>query len=190
MRSTRILPLAFLFATFSTFAQQSATPDGSKNTSLTHMGAVRADCPLGMEATHGAGVPIGMNAGPTVNGSPIVPEASAPTLSQRIHLSLINLRSHDIASAQITAHGFSDRWKAIDLARSSQAPDLAKTLDVLLSVKGMGRASSDLSLSRFTAITSIDLNSVTYADGTTWHTPSPRACSITPDLIMLVAATR
>ena len=52
----------------------------------------------------------------------------------------------------------------------------------------MARASSDLSLSRFTAVTSVDLNSITYADGTTWHTSSPAACSITPDLIMLVAA--
>jgi hypothetical protein len=101
---------------------------------------------------------------------------------------MINLRTHDIVSTQITVHGFSDKWKAIDLARSSQGPDLAKSLEVVLDVKGMGRASSDLSLSRFTAVTSVDLNSITYADGTTWHTSSPGACSITPDLIMLVAA--
>jgi hypothetical protein len=57
-------------------------------------------------------------------------------------------------------------------------------------VKGMGRASSDLSLNRFTAVTAIDLNSITYKDGATWHASSPGACSTIPDLIMLVAAAR
>jgi hypothetical protein len=57
-------------------------------------------------------------------------------------------------------------------------------------VKGMGRASSDLSLKRFTAVTAIDLNSVTYKDGATWHASSPGACSTIFDLIMLVAAAR
>jgi hypothetical protein len=78
----------------------------------------------------------------------------------------------------------------MNLASSSPEPDLAKTVDVVLDVKGKSEASSDLSLNRFTAVTSIDLNSITYADGNTWHTPSPEACSITPDLIMLVASTQ
>jgi hypothetical protein len=103
---------------------------------------------------------------------------------------MINFRSHEIASVQITVHGFSDKWKAIDLANSSQTPDLAKSLDLVLDVKGGGSVSRDLSLSLFAAVTSIDLNSITYADGSTWHASSPGACSITPDLTMLVAAAR
>jgi hypothetical protein len=177
MNCTGILSLVFLFATTRAIAQQS----------LTRLRAVGADCPLDMQASHGAGAPI---AEPAINGTPMEPWTPNPTLDHRIHLVMINLRSHDIVGAQITAHGFGDKWKAIDLENSSQAPDLAKTLDVVLDVKGMGRASSDLSLSRFTAVTSIDLNSITYADGSIWHTSSAGACRITPDLIMLVAARR
>jgi hypothetical protein len=181
MNCTGILSLVFLAATTSALAQQSIKPESSKNTSLTHLHTAGADCPLDMQASHGAGVPISVPAGNLTPG---------PTLDHRIHLTMINLRSHDIVSAQITAHGFSDKWKAIDLENSSQAPDIAKILEVVLDVKGMGRASSDLSLSRFTAVTAIDLNSITYKDGTTWHASSPGACSTIPDLIMLVAAAR
>jgi hypothetical protein len=190
-----VLPLAILFATAGAFAQQPAAPDSSKNVSLTHLREVGADCPLGVQASHGAGVPIAMNAGPAINGKPIVngqplpwTRDSAPTLDQRLHLTMINLRAHDVVSAEITAHGFSDKWRAIDLTTTSQTPDLAKTVDVVLDLKGNGHASTNVSLNHFTAVTSIDLTSVTYADGSTWHATSQGACSVTPDLMMLVNA--
>ena len=189
MNHNSILPLVFLVATTSAFAQQPVKPGSANSTSLTHLRTIgEAACPLDMQATHGPRVPVGVNAGPAINGQAIKPKA--PALYQRIHLTMTNRQSHEIVSAQITAHGFSDKWKAIDLANSFQAPDLAKTLDVVLDVKGKGRASSDLSLSRFTAVSSIDLDSITYADGTTWRASSPGACSVTPDMVMLVAATR
>lgn len=59
-----------------------------------------------------------------------------------------------------------------------------------LDVKGNGHASSDLSLRRFTSVTSVDLNSLTYADGATWQASSPGACSVVPDPLMLVSAAR
>lgn len=179
MNRVSILSLVVLLVTPIAIAQ---------SVTLNRSDTIGAECPLDIQASHGATVPIGMNAGPTTDGRALERQAPAVTLHQQIHLTLINLRTHDIVSTQITVHGFSDKWKAIDLAKPSQGPDLAKTLEVVLDVKGMARASSDLSLSRFTAVTSVDLNSITYADGTTWHTSSPAACSITPDLIMLVAA--
>jgi hypothetical protein len=190
MNRTGILPLVFLFAATSAFAQQSVTLDNSKSLSWTHESLAGAGCPLGMQASHETGLPVAMNAGPTINGGPIAPSIPAPARAQRIRLTLANLLAHDIASAQFVVHGFSDKGRAMNLANRSPAPDLAKTVDVVQIVKGKGQASSELSLSRFAAVTSIDLNSITYADGATWHTPSSGACSITPDLIMLVASTQ
>jgi hypothetical protein len=103
---------------------------------------------------------------------------------------MTNRLSREIVSAQFVVHGYSSKGRAMNLANSSSEPDLAKTVDVVLDVKGKSEASSDLSLSRFTAVTSIDLNSITYADGNTWHTPSPEACSIAPDSVMLVASSQ
>jgi len=167
-----ILPLVLLFAAPTVIAQ-------SKSTVLTLSRTPDASCPVGMQARHGTGIPVGMNAG----RSPITPPA------QRIHLTMTNLLAHEIVSAQFVVHGYSNKGRAMNLANSSN-PDLAKTVELVLDVKGKGEASSDLSLSRFTAVTSIDLSSITYADGNIWHTPSPEACSINPDSMMLVASTQ
>jgi hypothetical protein len=167
-----ILPLVLLFAAPIVIAQ-------SKSTVLTLPRTPDASCPVGMQARHGAGIPVGMNAG----RSPISPPA------QKIHLTMTNLLAHEIVSAQFVVHGYSNKRRAMNLANSSN-PDLAKTVELVLDVKGKSEASSDLSLSRFAAVTSIDLSSITYADGNTWHTPSPEACSINPDSMMLVASTQ
>jgi hypothetical protein len=57
-------------------------------------------------------------------------------------------------------------------------------------VQGNGQASRNLSFSHFTAITAVDVNEITYADGSSWHTSSAGACSASPDLFMLVNAER
>jgi hypothetical protein len=168
------LPLAFLLASTFAVAQQSATLHLSENTS--------GGCPVGIEARHAMQTPVSMNAASNAPGKQVVPQL------QRLHLTLTNPSSRDIVSAQFTAHGFGNKPKAMDLSAGSNEPDLAKTIDVAVGVKGKSQASHDLSLNHFTAVTSIDLNSVTYADGTTWHAPSPAACSITPSMVMLVAA--
>ncbi len=185
-----IVPLVLLFAVPTIFAQQPVTPGNTKSTVLHLPRTSEASCPVGMRARHGAGVPVSMNAGPPIEKR--APDAPAFTeaRAQRIHLTMTNLRSREIVSAQFVVHGYSNKGRAMNLANSSSEPDLAKTVDVVLDVKGKSEASSDLSLSRFTAVTSIDLKSITYADGNTWNTPSAEACSITPDLLMLVASSQ
>jgi hypothetical protein len=183
-----ILPLVLLFAASPVLAQQFVTPGDTKSTVLTRPRTPGASCPIGMQARHGAGVPVSMNAGPSVEKSPIAPDS--PAFTQRIHLTMTNPLSREIVSAQFVVHGYSNKGRAMNLANSSPEPDLAKTVDVVLDVQGKSEASSDLSLRRFTAVTSIDLSSITYADGNTWDTPAPETCSITPDLIMLVASTQ
>jgi hypothetical protein len=167
------LPLAFLLVSTFAGAQQPVTLHRSENTS--------AGCPIDIQARHATQTPVSINAdGENAPGSKVVPQL------QRLQLTLTNPSSRDIVSAQFTAHGFSKKPRAMEAG--SNEPDLAKTIDILVGVKGKGHASHDLSLNHFTAVTSIDLNSIAYADGTTWRAPSPAACSITPSLVMLVAA--
>jgi hypothetical protein len=183
MNRVSSLPLAFLLVSTFAVAQQPATLHRSDNTSLTLSRAAGAGCPVDMEARHATQTPVSMNAGgENAPGNKVVPQL------QRLHLTLTNPSSRDIVSAQFTAHGFSKKPRAMDLSSGSNEPDLAKTVDIALGVKGKGHASHDLSLNHFTAVTSIDLNSISYADGTTWRAPSPGACSITPSMVMLVAA--
>jgi hypothetical protein len=167
------LPLALLLVSTFAVAQQSVTLHRSESAS--------ADCPIDVQARHAMQTPVSVNADDkNAPGSKVVPQL------QRLHLTLTNPSSRDIVSAEFTAHGFSNKPRAMEAG--SNEPDLAKTIDLVLGVKGKGHASRDLSLNHFTAVTSIDLNSITSADGTTWRAPSPAACSITPNLAMLVAA--
>ena len=175
MNRIRSLPLAFLLVSTFAVAQQSVTLHRSENTST--------GCPIDIQARHATQTPVSMDADEkNAPGTKVVPQL------QRLQLTLTNPSSRDIVSAEFTAHGFSNKPRAMELSAGSNAPDLAKTIEIALGVKGKGHASRDLSLNHFTAVTSIDLNSITYADGTTWRAPSPAACSITPNLAMLVAA--
>jgi hypothetical protein len=148
------------------------------------------NCPVGLQVKHGPGLATSRAAdGPSINGKPLRDrQVQVPDQNQDIHLTLTNLSPHSIISAQVVVHGFSDKWRYIPL--SGADPDLARTVDVALDVQGNGEASRNLSLSHFTAITAVDVNAITYADGSTWRTSSPGACSVSPDLFMLVNAER
>ena len=176
------LPLALLLVSTFAVAQQPLTRHHSESTSFS--------CPVNMQARHAMQTPVSVNAdGKDLQGPAIhAPKEQVAPQFQRLQLTLSNPSSRDIVSAEFTAHGFSNKPRARDLSAGSNEPDLAKTIEIALGLKGNGHVSSDLSLQHFTAVTSIDLNSLTYADGTTWHAPSPGACSITPSPVMLVAA--
>jgi hypothetical protein len=103
---------------------------------------------------------------------------------------MTNPSPKEIVSAQITVHGFSDKWRAIPLASAKDTPDLRKTVNLVLNVKGKDHVSSDLSLPRFTSVAYVDLDSLTYADGATWKASAPSTCSVSPDPWMLVSAAR
>src|SRR5580698_5239424 len=163
MKYPSILPLAMVFAT--TFAVGQAN----------YQRPLRMDpanCPVGLQVKHEAGLP----AGPRVNGKPLNGEVQPSLQNQSFNLTMTNLSFRDIVSAEMTAHGLSHNWRVILVSDTDKKPDLAKTVDVALDVKGNGSASHELSFADFAVIRTIDVNSVTYADGSSWHASSPGAC--------------
>ena len=174
MKYAGILPLAIVFATTSALGQY---------TLLKRIDP--AKCPVGMQVTHsGRFAERNAKSGPADDVVPSIPE-------QRINLKMINLLPHDIVNAEITASGFSHNWRIISVSGTpgaQETPDLAKTVDVALDLKGNSSASRELSFAHFSAIRTVEVNSVTYADGSTWHASSPGACSVAPSLIMPIGA--
>jgi hypothetical protein len=146
------------------------------------------NCPVGLQVRHGGGLPVAVGtADPVISGK--LKNGEVPSVqNQGIHLTLANLGSRDIVGLEITVHGLSEKWRNVPLSDVSPEADIAKTVYLSFDVKRSGHASRDLSLSRFTAVTSVDVNSIKYTDGSEWHAPSADACSVTPDLIMLVAS--
>jgi hypothetical protein len=121
------------------------------------------------------------------NAKAVPAEHAAQSPEQWFDLRMTNFLPHEIVNAEITVHGFGHNGGIIGLLLTPP-PNLAKTMDVALEVKGNSSASRELSFAHFSAIQTIDVNSVTYADGSTWHASSPGACSVAPSLIMLVSA--
>jgi hypothetical protein len=173
MKYAGILPLAMVFATTSALGQYTLPTRVDP-----------AKCPVGMQVTHsGRFVERNAKSGPSDDVVPSIPE-------QRINLKMTNLLPHDIVNAEITARGFSHNWRVIfvsDTPGVQETRDLAKTVAVALDVKGNSSASRELSFAHFSVIRTVEVNSVTYADGSTWHASSPAACSVAPSLIMPIS---
>jgi hypothetical protein len=186
MKPISILPLAIVLATTSAIGQDTVLLRSPQTTSsiLMQPRTPRADCPVGLKVNHGPSfLKRDTDYGPFAPPAPKVQE-------QRIQLTMTNPSPKEIVSAQITVHGFSDKWRAIPLAGATDVPDLRKRVNIVLKVKGNDHASSDLSLQRFTAVAYVDLDSLTYADGATWKASSQGVCSVSPELFMLVSAAR
>jgi hypothetical protein len=163
MKCTNILPLAIVLATIPASGQVHSLPPRIDP----------AKCPVDLQVEHSGGLFEYRNAK--------TGDVVSPFSAQRFDFKMINFLPHEIVNAEITVHGFRGKGRFITL--STPTPDLAKTLAVALDVKGNSSASRELSFAGFSTIETIDVNSVTYADGSTWHASSPGACSVAPNLI-------
>jgi hypothetical protein len=162
--------LAIILATTSMFGQSFTLPpriDPSK-------------CPVGLQVERSSGLLAYKNVKAVPAGR------DAPSWEQWFDLRMKNFSPREIVNAEITTHGFSYKWRVMPV--SAATPDFWKTMDVVLDVKGNSSASRELSLGHFSTISTIDVNSVTYSDGSTWHASSPGACSVAPGLIMRINA--
>jgi hypothetical protein len=166
MKCASILPLAIMLANASMFGQSLMVPpriDPSK-------------CPVGLEVQQSA----------SLVAYSVPADDVHQRSSQRFDFKMTNLSPHEIVSAEITAHAFSDKLRVFSVP--APTPDLAKTVDAAFEVKGNSSASRELSFAHFPVIWSFDVDSVTYADGSTWHASSPGACSVSPDAIVRIRA--
>jgi hypothetical protein len=135
-------------------------------------------CPIGMRVEHG-------NSEQSLQAN-----GERPTgIAQQLHVVMSNLGSADIVGAQITAHGFAAKTRSLPAQYPhTGSPKLTKTVALKLTMKSEGNAYSDVRLPSFTTVSLIDLDSVTYADGSTWHSSASQTCHAVPELMMLVSS--
>lgn len=105
--------------------------------------------------------------------------------SQRIHLLLTNPKSKQLAGAEIVVSGLSPKSHA--LSRGDRPSDLTKAMEITFTSESENTVSADLLLLGFTSVTSIELKSISYRDGTTWTVADHQACQAAPDPLMLIA---
>lgn len=135
--------------------------------------------------------PVSMHAQQRPGGGVLVTRGGQRhPLSQRIHLILGDFENPArVVSAKVTVRGANGKPRAVPTAFSPSGPgEATKTLDLKFDVAENGEASTDLSLAGFTSVSSIRLDSLTFADGSTWTSSKSSACRTPPDPFMLISA--
>ena len=137
-----------------------------------------ASCPVAMRAEHGADG--GLRA---VKGT-----GEHSGQGQQLKLTLYNAKAGTISAVQIRAHGWNGTGRTLP-AHETNATDGNATvmLDLKVSVGPGESAETDVWANGLTAVDSIDLIGVSYADGSNWAPPASQACSIVPDPEMLIS---
>jgi hypothetical protein len=173
MKPSRVLPFTLLLAATTVFSQNVVLHHGFPKSHA----QIESNCPVDMAIDRS-----GLYERREVHSAPY-PEANLQ-IEQRIRLDLTNRNPTKIVAAQITVHGLSQKTRYMEL--TTPEADMAKSFHLSLDLRGNGQSSNVLWLTRFAVITRVDLNAVTYADGSAWHEPGPAACSVAPSLLVRV----
>ena len=139
--------------------------------------------------------PIGLSAEPGVNPGMLIVVNGDTTAAQKLKLQLRHLtgpHSHPsaITAARITVHGLTAKGRIAPASSNPDADTIAKQVNLALTIAPNHTTSTDMLFQGFTSIRWITLDSLTYADGTTWHPAAHKSCSIVPNRFMAVAAAR
>jgi hypothetical protein len=146
-----------------------------------------ANCPVGLTAKRGIGY----------GGTLAIDGGQRKRFGQELQIRLTNWKSAEVAGIRITVHGFAGKVGLLstnavqaDSPNSNKADPLEakKTLDVQMTIGANKEFSTNLWLSGFTAISLIDINSVNYADGSTWHASAQETCHFAPEGTILISS--
>jgi hypothetical protein len=135
-----------------------------------------ADCPVAMRAQQGGG-------GNMVKVQPGQPRESHTF--QSIHLILGNGNPRRIVVARVKVRGLTDKGRLQPASGQEGPSEITRIVDVTFSGDETSGAAADLVLHGLTSVRWIDLESLTYADGSTWNA-GDLTCRTVPDPWMLV----
>lgn len=160
----------------------SVGPDGQQKTTTVVIRPA-GSCPVSMEAKQGSlaqKVETGQKPPEPQHYDPM------PQPGQHIHLILAGFGKQRVTSAKVTARGLSAHSRMQELAVRT-TPDMRRTMDVTFSADADNTVSADIALPAFTSVISLQLESINYADGSSWKLTNQNACLVRPDPVMLIA---
>jgi hypothetical protein len=114
-------------------------------------------------------------------------EAQTSGPGQGLHVTLTRTGTPAVASIEAVLHGISPDPRLLPVGKASPG-DITRTFQLQRKAGEASLTSFDLWMSRVGALRWVDVTAVTYADGTTWHTPQASLCRATPSLLVMVAS--
>jgi hypothetical protein len=138
----------------------------------------QVSCPVAMQAQRGADGSTMMLAGGAHRG-----------IGQQLQLTLNNPKLATISAIRITVHGWDVKGRTLPAGETTSSyASASRTLDLTLSIGASQTADTDIWVSGLTAVDSIDLDQVSYTDGSSWESSTLQACRIMPNPIMLISS--
>lgn len=177
--------LLFLAGTF-TLAQTSALKNSAANTpaqgktgeSIVFYGNLpdNSGCPVGFFASR-QGTSQVMRASDAAQAGP----------AQGLHLILDHFNAPAIQSVEVTVYGVSPR--AVILPAGSRSSDtISKTFELQRKAGSSSLSDADVWMHNVGSLSRVDLISISYADGTTWHASESYRCRVVPSNFVLVGS--
>jgi hypothetical protein len=110
-------------------------------------------------------------------------------ISQHISLSVAPGKGGaSVVNAQVTVHGLTPKARVVPVQSGPGGPaQISRTMHVSFSNNSAGESAADLLMRGYSAVVSIDIDSITYADGSTWKS-GKGMCRVIPDPMMLIGA--
>jgi len=173
MKHSAAVLFAILLGSIALTAQ---SPDEKQTKALIQMPTGNTGCPVTMHARQG------------VNGDLLPVKDSRPKgPAQSLHLILTNGDSRQITGGEVTVRGLTGKGRVTKTkSAGDDSSDAVLKLPVKFSAGDNKDVVADLLVPAMTAVHAIELNSVTYADGSTWKLPTGTTCRTIPDPTMLV----
>jgi hypothetical protein len=179
MKPASVVLFALLFSLIPVAAQTAGQPQTQNF--IVKLPPVPSNCPVSMRAQQTwAGDLLSVR-----NGQPKGP-------AQGLHLILINRDSRQITGATVTVRGLTAKGRITRALTDPAPPDqdddsqAARTLAVIFTPGPNREVSAELRVPDLTAVFAIDLDSVTFADGSTWKLSPGKTCRAVPDPLMLI----
>ena len=115
--------------------------------------------------------------------------AAAPDNAARqgVHFVLRNEGDREIVSLSGTLHGLSPRLRMLPAAPQPKE-DVTQAFHLRRKIAEGGSGDSELWMDQVSTIRWIDLESITYADGSVWRPSAQSRCRAVPDPLVLVSS--
>jgi hypothetical protein len=181
MKLTIQVPL-FLLLSCAALAAQSANHAGLESANqnqniIIQLPPQPGPCPVFMRAQHSAdGDLLAVNSG------------HSKGIGQSLHLTVTSPDSRQIASATMIVRGLTPKGRVTQtMAAQDNTSDAEKTMDIRFSAGPGKAASADIWVPGLSAVKVIEMQSVTFTDGSTWNLPAEKTCRTFPDPLMLIS---
>src|SRR4051794_5839617 len=139
------------------------------------------------------GCPVDMHVRQGIGGALVAVDENGvkrPVFAPQYRLFLNDVRKpgQKIVSATVTVRGWNGKARALPADSDSNLKfgSIQRTVTVNLAGWGEPGVEGDFRLPGFTSASRVDLQAVTYEDGSTWKLASTDTCRVAPDPVMLV----